>query len=85
LVPVEAAGYGLPVVASDLPVIRECLGARAEYVPVGDVAALTEALRRQLRFSTRPAVEEIRARFAPASVVAAYLEAYAEVLHHNAR
>ena len=44
----EALACGVPVVTTDIPVLREVTGGLAEYVPVGDVAALAEALRRML-------------------------------------
>jgi glycosyltransferase involved in cell wall biosynthesis len=46
---VEAMGLGLPVVASDIPALRESLGSGAGWlVPVGDVAALGDALNAAL-------------------------------------
>lgn len=58
LVPSEAEGFGLPViealacgtpvVASELPSLREAGGDAASYCPVGDVAAWTEAASRAL-------------------------------------
>jgi glycosyltransferase involved in cell wall biosynthesis len=51
LPPLEAFAAGTPVIASDLPVVREVVGTEpgtAALVPVGDVAALTAALRRQM-------------------------------------
>ncbi len=44
----EAMATGTPVVASDLPVLREVGGDLAEYAPVGDAEAFAEALRRVL-------------------------------------
>jgi glycosyltransferase involved in cell wall biosynthesis len=44
----EALACGTPVVASDLPALREVLGDQAELVPPGDPAALAEALTRVL-------------------------------------
>lgn len=44
LPPLEAFACGTPVVASDLPVIREVTGTLARLVPVGDADALAEAL-----------------------------------------
>lgn len=44
----EALGAGLPVVATDLPAVREVVGDAALLVPAGDVVALTRALRRAL-------------------------------------
>jgi glycosyltransferase involved in cell wall biosynthesis len=43
---VEALGCGTPVVASDIPVLREVGGDAAEYCPVGDVAAWRDAILR---------------------------------------
>lgn len=45
LPPLEALAAGTPVVASDLPVLREVLGGHARFVAAGDAAAWTEALR----------------------------------------
>jgi glycosyltransferase involved in cell wall biosynthesis len=42
----EALACGTPVVASDLPALREVLGDQAELVPPGDTAALADALAR---------------------------------------
>jgi glycosyltransferase involved in cell wall biosynthesis len=44
----EALACGTPVVASDLPALREVLGDQAELVPPGDPAALAAALARVL-------------------------------------
>ena len=44
----EALAGGTPVVASDLPALREVLGDQAELVPPGDPAALAAALARVL-------------------------------------
>jgi len=44
----EALACGTPVVASDLPALREVLGDQAELVPPGDPAALAGALARVL-------------------------------------
>jgi glycosyltransferase involved in cell wall biosynthesis len=44
LPPLEALATGTPVVVSDLPVLREVLGGQAAYAPVGDAAALADAL-----------------------------------------
>jgi glycosyltransferase involved in cell wall biosynthesis len=41
----EALACGIPVVASDIPVLREVTGGLAQYVPVGDVDALAATLK----------------------------------------
>ena len=46
---VEALATGTPVVASDLPVLREVLGDHAAYAPAGDAAALADAIGSVLR------------------------------------
>jgi glycosyltransferase involved in cell wall biosynthesis len=45
----EALACGTPVVASDLPALREVLGDQAELVAPGDPAALADALARVLQ------------------------------------
>src|SRR4029453_10914804 len=44
----EALACGTPVVAADLPALREVLGDQAELVPPGDAEALAGALGRVL-------------------------------------
>ena len=44
LPPVEAFACGTPVVASDLPVLREVLGPHATYATTGDAEALADAI-----------------------------------------
>ena len=44
----EALACGTPVVAADLPALREVLGDQAELVPPGDADALTDAMARVL-------------------------------------
>ncbi|MCY1074473.1 glycosyltransferase family 4 protein [Archangium lansingense] len=45
---IEAMACGTPVVASDLPVLREVGGDTITYAPVGDVGAWTEAVHQLL-------------------------------------
>jgi glycosyltransferase involved in cell wall biosynthesis len=49
LPPLEAMAAGVPVVASDLPAVREVTGGHARLVPAGDASALAEALAAELR------------------------------------
>lgn len=49
LPPVEALAFGAPVVASDIPVMRENLGAHARYVDPMDAGAIAEALANATR------------------------------------
>lgn len=44
----EAFSYGVPVLAADIPVIREIAGNAADLCPTKDVGAMTEALRKIL-------------------------------------
>jgi glycosyltransferase involved in cell wall biosynthesis len=46
LPPVQAAACGVPVVASDLPVLREILGSTAEFIDPRTPAAMAEAIVR---------------------------------------
>jgi len=48
LPPVEAFAAGTPVVASDIPVLREVLGGHATYAAEGDAESLADALVRAL-------------------------------------
>ena len=59
----EAMAAGVPVVASDLPVLREVGGELARYAPAGDVEAFAAALRGAL--DVPPAEADLRAHAAP--------------------
>jgi glycosyltransferase involved in cell wall biosynthesis len=48
LPPLEALAAGTPVVASDVPAVREVLGGHGRLVPVGDAAALAGAIAQEL-------------------------------------
>lgn len=77
LPPLEAFAAGTPVVASDIPVIREVTGSLATLVPVGDAAALAGALRSVLGAPGDPAPRVAHARrFRWADTAAATAAAY---------
>lgn len=57
IVLVEALGYGLPTIASDIPANRQVGLAQKAYFPVGDIDVLTERLR---EFSLSPTPPEER-------------------------
>ncbi len=74
---VEAMAAGTPVVASDLPVLREVGGAHAAYAPVGDVEAFADALQRTLTDPGDPAARRAHAAtFTWARSAAAHRAAY---------
>ena len=60
LPPLEAFATGTPVVASDLPVVREVTGDLAELVAVGDDAGLAAALRKVLAGDGGPVARAAR-------------------------
>jgi glycosyltransferase involved in cell wall biosynthesis len=62
LPPLEAFAAGVPVVASDLPVVREVTGELAALAPVGDPAGLASALRATLSDPGDGAARRVRAR-----------------------
>ena len=67
----------MPVVASDLPVVREVTGELAALAPVGDAAALAAAVRATLADPGDPAPRRDRARgFSWAACAARTAEAY---------
>lgn len=51
--PLQAMALNIPVVASDLPALREVTGNRAVYVSPGDPSALADAITRTLGTSQR--------------------------------
>jgi glycosyltransferase involved in cell wall biosynthesis len=64
LPPVEAFATGTPVVASDLPVLREVLGGHATYATTGDADALADAIRATLDTGSPTSAEARRAHAA---------------------
>ena len=74
----EALAAGTPVVASDLPVLREVGGELAALAPVGDAEALAAALRGDAGRAGRPGRPPGRARaaFTWAACAARTAEAY---------
>ena len=81
---VEAMARGVPVIASDLPVLREVAGKAALYVPVGDHGALATAIQRTLGDASerrRRSVDGlVRARqFSPENALRSLLSAYRSV------
>ena len=78
LPPLEAFATGVPVVASDLPVIREVTGELAALAPAGDATALAGALRAVLAGPGDRAARVARARtFTWAACAAGTAAAYA--------
>lgn len=51
---VEAAHYGVPAIASDIPVFREIGGDHVRYFPALDAEALAQAIRDSLTETVRP-------------------------------
>ena len=58
----EAAAAGLPIVASDLPALRDVLGDAATFVAPDDVDAWAEALAEIARSDLHPPIPEVVAR-----------------------
>jgi glycosyltransferase involved in cell wall biosynthesis len=83
----EALACGTPVVTTDIPVLREITGGLAEYVPVGDIPALAEALRRTLAATHTDAAAAQRrawaAGFTWERCAAATLAAYRRALERS--
>jgi glycosyltransferase involved in cell wall biosynthesis len=84
LVQVEAMLRGVPVVASDLPVVRQPdrLTGMGEIAPIGDADGLAKAILRVLESPERyrRPREEIRAMFPPERTFAFYEAAYRSIL-----
>ena len=82
----EAMALERPVVASDIPMVREAIGDMAlALVPVGDAAALAAALLRAVEMPqdtalTGAARDRFESRFSPAAVVSAMANFYGRAL-----
>ncbi len=80
LVQIEAMKHGVPVVASNLPGVRQpvTMTGMGEVVPIGDHDALTDAVIRVLeeRESYVKSAETIASAFTPAQTAQEYLKLY---------
>jgi glycosyltransferase involved in cell wall biosynthesis len=57
--PLEAMASGCPVIASDIPVVREVCGGAASYFDPHDASALTALLRKHWDVSQRSAEQQV--------------------------
>jgi glycosyltransferase involved in cell wall biosynthesis len=62
LTAMEALSYGKPVLASDIPALRESLGSAGLYYPPGDIDGLVAAIRRVLDDSRLVTEKRVLAR-----------------------
>ena len=87
LPPLEAMAAGVPVVAADLPVLRETLGDLAELVDPLDATAMAGALAKVLDDGGGPQAAAARrahaARFTWAACAEATMGAYQAALEHG--
>jgi glycosyltransferase involved in cell wall biosynthesis len=89
LVQVEAMLHGVPVVASNLPGVRQpvTMTGMGEVTPIGDATALGEAITRILAdkasFVREPAV--IGASFSPETTAAEYIRLFEQLLRGDRR
>lgn len=83
--PIEAQACGCPVVASDIPPLREALGSSALLHPLDDEAGMAKSIgkiaaepefRQSLR---RRGFDNVRARFHTARMIADYVAIYREL------
>lgn len=86
---VEAMCSGIPVVASPVPGLRECLGAAGTYAAVGDVEGWERALRhlldgRRWRRASRLAAARV-AELDPAADLARWCEAAEDIARRRVR
>jgi glycosyltransferase involved in cell wall biosynthesis len=80
----EALSAGLPVVATDLPVLREVAGSMAEFTAPSDIDALSEAMARAVEAAVSAAVVGARRAHARAfdwrTCAVRTVEVYREVM-----
>lgn len=57
---IEAAHFGIPIIASDIPIFREVAGEHADYFKVMDANALCEAMQRWIASEKHPDSNEIK-------------------------
>ncbi len=83
LVQIESMICGTPVVASDLPGVRQPVRetGMGQIVPIRDAGALAQALLEVLRRPPESTVgaDELRRRYSPDTVAAAYLELFESI------
>ncbi|MBM3329204.1 MAG: glycosyltransferase family 4 protein [Calditrichaeota bacterium] len=84
----EALAVGLPVIASDLPAIRDYMDESCGiFVPPGDAAALADAIERMVRsideYDPHALAERIRLRFSPEVIADRLEEVYGRLLHQS--
>ncbi|MDB4947868.1 MAG: glycosyl transferase, group 1 [Gemmatimonadetes bacterium] len=77
---VEAMACGTPVLASDLPVLREVGGPAAEYAPAGDADAFAAAALRMLAASAGSPAAEVRRRRSVDRAATFRLDAYGDAI-----
>lgn len=75
----EAFATGTPVLASDLPALREVSGGLARHIPPGDVDAWCQALQ-ELPLAAAPALRQRAATFTWSACGAATIAAYRAAL-----
>jgi len=80
----EALAAGIPVIASDLPALRESGGTHATYVRAGDSAALADAMHAVHELAESPDAVEARREYARAftwgACAARTLDVYRELI-----
>ena len=73
----RAQAQGIPVVASDLPALREVTGGEATYVPAGNPQALADGIHRALSLPRTPSAHAQHRTWA--SAAAAYEDLYSQL------